>query len=255
MPGYSGTNAAIRQVQAQQNNPWYQVQVISSLLSKIKFLQFSIQAERTLAANELQTMVSLTPYAVQLDNEQDSSTNIRFPIGVLYINGGLEPYNSYFQNLASSLNFKDRIGEKTMVGNFAGPSSTQNSFTPPVMPILSSSNDASQAFYNTITAFQNSISSNNLLFDQTAFEDYYQITWSTSLYYIDSKGNRFGNKPNRCIVFDQAKTPNRQKAIILDYTDDDDDTPIVCVKRSAVINAVNAAEKSSENPYKLSVKD
>jgi hypothetical protein len=209
MPGYIGTTAALTTAQAQQNNSWYQVQTLSTLLGRMKFAQFSIQTVRTEFLEALQNMISLTPYAIGLDNQQDSSTNIRFPLSILYINGGISPYNSYLQSLASALSFKERVQEKTMLGNAAAPSSIQSTSTPSTMPTLSNYNDASQLFYNTVTAMQNAINQSLLVFSQPSFEQYYELTWSTTFYYMDRSG-RYGLVADDITVWEPTKAPKAQ---------------------------------------------
>jgi uncharacterized protein YaiE (UPF0345 family) len=199
MTAYLGTNDALQRIQGLQNTNWYKVQLIGGMLGSIRGINFSVQSERSSALNQIQSLQSDTPYAVGLDNEQISTANIRFPAGTLYICEGVQPWNNYFQSIISSLTFKERANEKTMLGNQQAAQTTQNSATPSSMVMISTLADASQQFANTITNMLDSIATNVGVFGQASFEQSFNVEWGTPTF--SNNTGRYGRRINTVVWY------------------------------------------------------
>jgi len=199
---YLGTTDALRRIGTIQNVPWYKNQLMARMLSLIRTINFSVQTERNAALNSIAGLPGDSPFAVGTDNNQVSTTNVRFPPGVIYICEAIQPWNNFFQTLISSLNYKDRVQEKAMLGNMQAPQNSQNSSTPSPMVAMSNFSDASQAFANTITNMLDALSTIEAVFDQAAFEQTFNVVWGVPTF--QNEKGRFGTPIDTVIYFGDA---------------------------------------------------
>jgi len=202
---YLGTNDALLRIDALQNANWYKNQLLMDVVNAIRAINFNIVAERTTALNSIGALPGDAPFAIALDNNQNSTTNVRFPAGIVYICEAIQPWNGFFQTLISALSFKDRTMEKTMLGNMQQASTTQNSATPSTMVSFSSQADASQAFANTITNMLDAVSSTQGIFNQARFEQEFNVQWGTPSF-SNARG-RFGKAVQSYIVYGDYQLP------------------------------------------------
>jgi len=175
------------------------------VINAIRAINFNIVAERTTALNSIGALPGDAPFAIALDNNQNSTTNVRFPAGIVYVCEAIQPWNGFFQTLISALSFKDRTMEKTMLGNMQQAATTQNSATPSTMVNFSSQSDASQAFANTITNMLDAVSSTQGIFNQARFEQEFNVTWGTPSF--QNARGRFGKPVQSYLVFGDFQLP------------------------------------------------
>lgn len=257
---YLGTNTALAKIQALQQAPWYPLANFADILHLISSFNFSVQAQRTQVIQMLAGLPTDAPYAVGLDNDDDSSANIRFPPGVQYVCSWIPPYVSYLQQVQSACSFKERANEKTMLGNQQAPNSAQNAATPSPMVIISNYNDASQAFQNALTGITNAIANLDGVFDQGTFENEFNVFWGTPTFF-DHKG-RHGNPVRTLRVFnDYVPVVHKSKvyayevksrtrplpAIVYAPFDDDQDEEAEIAKLLEKIDALRTSNKSKSD--------
>jgi hypothetical protein len=233
MTAYLGTTDALLRIESLQNANWYKNQLLMDVINTIRSINFAVQAERGQALNTLGSLPGDAPYAIALDNNQNSTTNIRFTLGIAYICEAVQPWNNFFQTLISALSFKERTTEKTMLGNMQAPNAAQNSATPSSTMILSNYNDASQAFANTITNMLDAVTTTNGIYNQSRFEQEFNVEWGTPAFQ-NSRG-RFGKAVDTTIFFGNAK-PSRVPRRVVDLavvsadgmptSDDEDEFPL-----------------------------
>jgi hypothetical protein len=205
MTAYLGTNDALLRIDALQNANWYKNQLLMDVVNAIRAINFNIVAERTTALNSIGALPGDAPFAVALDNNQNSTTNVRFPAGIVYVCEAIQPWNGFFQTIISALSFKDRVMEKTMLGNMQAPQTNQNAATPSTMVAFSSQADASQAFANTITNMLDALSSTQGIFNQSRFEQEFNVAWGTPAF--SNRKGRFGTPVDTVILYGNYELP------------------------------------------------
>jgi hypothetical protein len=217
---YLGNTTALTRIQGLQNTSWYKIQNLAPMLNEFRSVNYFVQAERTAALNTISNLPNDCPYAVALDNEQQSTANIRFPPSIAYVCAAVQPWNSYFQVLTSALSFKDRIMEKTMLTNAQQAQTTQSANTPSTTMAMSNISDASQAFSNVITNMFDAIAQNAGVFSQASFEQNFNVAWGVPAFM--TAAGRFGKPVNTVVYYDQGAYEEHQKmkSFVVDYTYD-----------------------------------
>jgi hypothetical protein len=171
-----------------QNANWYSVFAVSDLIRFFGTVNFSTASARAVALGKLTSLNVAKPYSIQ-DGSDMNPANLRFstttPTGAplisrVFLAGFADGWAEIFMAFMNSLNFKDRMAEKTLLSNDDQNGAVESISTPDPGAYRSQFNDASQAFrgatINAALMLRNSIG----VYNFRKFEDKYNLIWSVT---------------------------------------------------------------------------
>lgn len=139
-----------------QSAPWYSVHVLVSTVNALRKINFSIVEQRQQALERLNNMPCVDcPYAAAK----------RFDPHGLYVCEMLGDWTRKFQQLRSSLSYKDRSSEKSTKVDVSEDRHYQ------------SMTDAHQAFWNATSAMYEQLLRFDGVYDVVNFEKFYSLDW------------------------------------------------------------------------------
>lgn len=143
-----------------QNTLWYSSSTVQLVISTINNVYFPIAEDRSQAFDVIVGVVTQVPFSYIPPS--------RFNSPGVYIST-LDPLlNRILSQLLSALSYKDRLIEKTNIGNFTN-STTSNS--PQYIAALNSFTSARLALIDYTSDYRN-------YYDRFTFETNYSLTWS-----------------------------------------------------------------------------
>lgn len=152
--GYGATYTSYLAVQ--RGAGWYDVEKLQDLMHAIWKINFSIVEQRAQALTALNNMSVVAPFA----------RDKRFPDDKYYITLGTGDWIRKFQQLRTSLSFKENQKEKKT------SASTSSNVE------LQDANDSILAFHNSISSILLQLSQFENVFDRDTFERRFSLTWT-----------------------------------------------------------------------------
>jgi hypothetical protein len=143
-----------------QSQQWYSPKALNQILSALSQVYFPVCESRSTALEAINSLITDAPFSYIPPN--------RFPSPGIYLSS-LDPVlTRLLSQLNSALSYKDRLIEKTNIGNTT-VSTTSN--TPQYLQSLNS-------FVSSRLLLSQYVADYNNYTDRSVFENQYQITWS-----------------------------------------------------------------------------
>jgi len=136
--------------------PWYKVTDLLDAIAAVRRINYSLVESRQQALERLNSIPTSQVFGVGL----------RFSANEAYVCELIGDWGRKFQQIKSSLSFKERTKEMLM-----------KSSTSDVRDKPSDNSDSAQAFWNSTTAMYDQIVRLDGVFDQSKFEVYAGLTW------------------------------------------------------------------------------
>lgn len=182
------SDTAFQQAVTDQNQRWITVSACAKLLSDLPNFDITTQAGRVAALGRITSVIAGAPYMIT-DGTPEHSVELRFGTianagvvnpAILYVALFCDGWPEYLTQLELAAGFRDRVQEKTTLGNAAILEVDQSKSTPDPALCRSQYNDATVSYRRAIGAMLTLLKNRIGVFNYKTFEAKYQLVWSAT---------------------------------------------------------------------------